>query len=194
MKTWNFTLGCVFLIMFSMQIFFYHELSVANSQYQLSSWYIPIFFLFIVLYSNAKLVMQNDKKIFQISYQMIFKVLFAFGIFLIFWQIDLMVNKNNSWIYFGFAIFQLYFGYLLSKSEPNSMLSIKTKWNQQHLENWKKTHRFIGRLYIVTAIAIIAYGKFGSNAFVNAVIIAITPLIIGMFYSYYIHFNSNIKK
>ena len=78
-------------------------------------------------------------------------------------------------------------GNYLPKCKQNYTIGIKIPWTLNSEENWNKTHRFAGRLWVVCGLAIMLTGFFGGFwVFLPVVILMVlTPCI----YSYVLHRN-----
>ena len=63
------------------------------------------------------------------------------------------------------AIFFLAIGNVLGKTRSNFMMGIRTPWSLDSDYSWEKTHRWAGRLIVLTSIATLASGlAFGNEA------------------------------
>lgn len=56
----------------------------------------------------------------------------------------------------GMALLFMFFGNYLGKTEPNGILGIRLPWTLKSEENWKKTHRFVGLMYVLGGFGILA--------------------------------------
>lgn len=56
----------------------------------------------------------------------------------------------------GMAIMFMFFGNYLGKTEQNGILGIRLPWTLRSEENWKKTHRFVGQMYVLGGFGILA--------------------------------------
>ena len=77
------------------------------------------------------------------------------------------------------------FGNYLPKCKQNYTIGIKIPWTLNNEENWNKTHRFAGFLWVVCGIAIMFTGFFGGFW----VFLPITLLMVfaPIIYSYFLH-------
>jgi len=76
-------------------------------------------------------------------------------------------------------------GNYLPKCKQNYTIGIKIPWTLNNEENWNKTHRFAGFLWVVCGIAIMLSGFFGS--FWIFLPIALLMVLAPFAYSYYLH-------
>ena len=76
-------------------------------------------------------------------------------------------------------------GNYMPKCQQNYTIGIKIPWTLNSEENWNKTHRFAGRLWMACGAAIILTGFFGGfEAFIGiATVMVFAPII----YSYILH-------
>lgn len=90
---------------------------------------------------------------------------------------------------FSFLFLGLMFaimGNFMPKCKQNSTIGIKVKWTLQDEENWRATHRFAGRVWVIGGILFMALvflpGKWMiAGMLVGIFVLAFTP----MFYSYF---------
>lgn len=76
-------------------------------------------------------------------------------------------------------------GNYLPKCKQNYTIGIKIPWTLNSEENWNKTHRFAGRLWVVCGLVIMLSGFFGGFWVFLA---AVFPMVIVPFvYSYVLH-------
>lgn len=76
-------------------------------------------------------------------------------------------------------------GNYLPKCKQNYTIGIKIPWTLNSEENWNKTHRFAGRLWLICGFAIMLTGFFGVVwVFLP---IALIMVLVPMFYSYILH-------
>lgn len=76
-------------------------------------------------------------------------------------------------------------GNYLPKCKQNYTIGIKIPWTLNSEENWNKTHRFAGRLWVVCGLVIMLSGFFGG---VWVFLVAVFPMVFAPFiYSYALH-------
>lgn len=78
-----------------------------------------------------------------------------------------------------FGVFFVVLGNYLSTVKQNYFLGIRTPWTLSSKENWDRTHRMAGKLWVVAGILIVAASLFGFavGAFVILMIAAFLPMI-----------------
>ena len=76
-------------------------------------------------------------------------------------------------------------GNYLPKCKQNYTIGIKIPWTLSSEENWNKTHRFAGRLWLVCGLAIMLTGFFGG--FWVFLPIALVMVLAPFIYSYLLH-------
>ncbi len=76
-------------------------------------------------------------------------------------------------------------GNYLPKCKQNYTIGIKIPWTLDSEENWNRTHRFAGRLWVICGLAIMATGFFGGFwiFFAITLVMVLVPLV----YSYSLH-------
>ena len=76
-------------------------------------------------------------------------------------------------------------GNYLPKCKQNYTIGIKIPWTLNSEENWNKTHRFAGRLWVVCGLALMLTGFFGG--FWVFLPIVLLMVLVPMLYSYFLH-------
>ena len=76
-------------------------------------------------------------------------------------------------------------GNYLPKCKQNYTLGIKIPWTLNSEENWNRTHRFAGRLWVVCGIVIMLTGFFGGFWIFFGIVLAM--VIAPFLYSYLLH-------
>ncbi len=76
-------------------------------------------------------------------------------------------------------------GNYLPKCKQNYTIGIKIPWTLNSEENWNRTHRFAGRLWVVCGLAIMLTGFFGG--FWIFLPIVLLMVIVPFIYSYMLH-------
>ena len=95
-------------------------------------------------------------------------------------------------------IFPLFIGVLffaignyLPKCKRNYTIGIKIPWTLESDENWNKTHRFAGVLWIVCSLVIMV-GAFWRSAVVYTTFVPLAIMVVApMIYSYLLYKNNN---
>ncbi len=79
-------------------------------------------------------------------------------------------------------------GNYLPKCKRNYTIGIKVSWALENEENWNKTHRFAGKVWVAGGLALIAAG-FLPEGLLMIVLFAALGLLVGapVFYSYFYH-------
>lgn len=98
--------------------------------------------------------------------------------------LKLELNINFYITLFIGAIFIL-MGNYLPKVKQNHLLGIRVKWTLENEENWNKTHRFGGKIFVICGIIIVFTAFFSSDSvWVIRLAVIILSLIIPIIYSY----------
>lgn len=91
----------------------------------------------------------------------------------------------NSYVYLTVGLLTMVIGNYLPKCQQNTTVGIKTSWALKDKDNWKKTHRFSGYLWVICGFAL------SINAFINieylSIVIIAVIAILPMIYSYMMH-------
>ena len=76
-------------------------------------------------------------------------------------------------------------GNYLPKCQQNYTIGIKIPWTLNSEENWNRTHRFAGRLWVVCGLALMLTGFFGGFWIFFAVVLLM--VLAPLAYSYALH-------
>jgi len=76
-------------------------------------------------------------------------------------------------------------GNYLPKCKQNYTIGIKIPWTLNSEENWNRTHRFAGRLWVVCGLVIMLTGFFGGFWIFFAIVLLM--VLAPFFYSYMLH-------
>lgn len=147
---------------------------------------IAVFLLFLVI---PKIDPKKKFDQFGKTYQILMNILITL-FFLIFCVILLtvlgMIDNSTKWILYLLVGLFLLMGNYLGKIRPNYFLGIRTPWALENEEVWIKTHRFGGRVWVISSLVMLLLSFFvPSTSFVGLFtiyvgIIAFVPII----YSY----------
>ena len=84
-----------------------------------------------------------------------------------------------------FALLFLFLGNYMPKCRQNSTIGVKIRWTLKNEENWNKTHRFTGRLWMAGGIFFLISLVFPFDYFIPLFVIALLLLaFLPMLYSY----------
>ncbi|MDD2807765.1 MAG: SdpI family protein [Patescibacteria group bacterium] len=83
-------------------------------------------------------------------------------------------------------------GNYMGKIKPNWFIGIKTPWTLSSEDNWNKTHRLGGKMFVVSGIILIVSATLQSSAQVTLILFMTAIIMAGLFpliYSYLIFKN-----
>lgn len=97
-----------------------------------------------------------------------------------------MENLYMAVIYYGTGLLFIVIGNYLPKVKQNNTLGIRVVWTLQDEENWNATHRFSGKLWMVSGILCMLCGLFGESkaALIVYIVSIMIAAIISILYSY----------
>lgn len=84
----------------------------------------------------------------------------------------------------GVGVLIAFIGNYLPKCRPNRTIGIRVPWTLASDENWMRTHRFGGWLYLATGILVAVGGLCG---FVAILFVALPLFFVPVVYSYVLH-------
>ena len=85
-------------------------------------------------------------------------------------------------------------GYYLPKSRPNYTIGIKLPWTLADDENWEKTHRMAGPIWMVGGVLIILSGMLGKNAVYGVFPVLLIMITAPTVYSWMLYRKKTEKK
>lgn len=100
------------------------------------------------------------------------------------------LSSNRVIILIG-AMFAV-FGNFLPVVKPNFFIGIRIPWTLNNDNNWKLTHRFAGKLWLIGGIAIILYSLFTNpeNASIFFLSVTFVIVILPVLYSFRLYQNT----
>lgn len=122
-----------------------------------------------------------------------FKIFLAFffiylQIFLLYASVRFSPPQGNLMFAIPFSLLLCFIGWILPQLKRNFFIGIKTPWSLVSDDNWKKTHDFGGKAFILSGVASLIASFFGG---VVSFIILIAGVLIAafsvVFYSYLIY-------
>ena len=95
-------------------------------------------------------------------------------------------NLFMAFIYYGTGLMFMVIGNYLPKVKQNNTIGIRVVWTLQDEENWSATHRFSGKIWVVSGILCMLCGLFAESiaALVLYVVSIMAAVIISVLYSY----------
>ncbi|PLX25786.1 hypothetical protein C0580_01460 [Candidatus Parcubacteria bacterium] len=88
------------------------------------------------------------------------------------------------------AILFVCIGLIMPQIKQNWFAGIKTPWTLSDNENWEKTHRFGGKMFILGGLVFLSMAFLPSNYFIVVFVVAIAIILSPILYSYFIFRNS----
>ncbi|MBX9768866.1 MAG: SdpI family protein [Bdellovibrionales bacterium] len=155
----------------------------------------PILFLFLMVL--LRFLVQASPQAFSMprTENTMTKILFGCGLLLFAMHLGLIVNPGNkeSFIQFfsyGIAVFLIVVGNVFGKTERNFFIGVRVPWTLASEGNWRATHRFGGKLMVISGILLLLVSPF-YQSLPLAVTAMLVPALIPAFYSYY-HFKKGL--
>lgn len=154
---------------------------------------IPIFMYIINVVSSIFIKndpLRNKENIISKYYiyiiPIIINILFAVSI-----SVALGKNLNiNFIISFTLGILFIFLGNYMPKCEKNYTIGIRTPWSLNSEKNWKMTHKFAGRIYVLAGFILFIEPFFKIFSYIIMMILLILPII----YSFYIYLKYDKKQ
>lgn len=93
-------------------------------------------------------------------------------------------SRTGQWIPIGVGLLTAFIGNVLTRIRPNFFVGYRTPWALSSDENWRKTHRLAGPLFVVGGLALALAGALGGAFMVPGVIILLAATLVPFVYSY----------
>lgn len=85
-------------------------------------------------------------------------------------------------------------GNYLPKVMPNSIVGIKVSWALRNTDNWHRTHRFAGKIWLVCGIVILACIFFPPDISISVSVISVlVAVLLPVLYSY-LYYKKQVRK
>ncbi len=129
---------------------------------------------------------------FKIFLTFFFLYLYAF---LIFASIKFTPPNGSLMFAVPFSLLLCFIGWILPQLKRNFFIGIRTPWTLVSDANWKKTHEFGGKAFIIAGVVTLVASFLGSAAAFVVLILSVMVVVIVIFvYSYLLFREEKIKK
>lgn len=107
---------------------------------------------------------------------------------------SLGVLKDVGFIMMGIlAIFFIVVGNYMPKIRQNGVLGVRTSWTLQNEEVWNKTHRFCGKLWVLTGVVLFLLSFFDCFM-ISLILILLSTVFVPLIYSYEVYKKVTAKE
>lgn len=135
----------------------------------------------LMRYSPAEFSMPNSKHAMDV-------VLLGIGLLLLASHIGILRSVGNTSVFLqyfsvGLALFLLVTGNVFGKTERNFFVGIRLPWTIASMGNWRATHRFAGRLMVISGILLLAV-SFYSPSLTLTLVLGFNWAILAIGYSF----------
>ncbi len=85
-----------------------------------------------------------------------------------------------------FGLLFIVLGVYMKDIEPNYFVGVRTPWTLENAEVWRRTHRFSGKLFVATGVALVALRMIATTAvfFIGMVGVILGVTLVCVVYSY----------
>ncbi len=134
----------------------------------------------------------NNKKM-MLLVKMIIPIL-TFVIYFVFVGYALEMIKNTGFIMMVIlAIFFIVVGNYMPKIRQNGVLGVRVSWTLNNEEVWNKTHRFCGKLWVLTGVALFVLSFFDCFM-ISIILIMLSTVVVPLVYSYEVYKKVTAKE
>ena len=97
--------------------------------------------------------------------------------------------QMDRWVLIGVTLLFLLLGNYFGKLKPNYFISIRTPWTLENEENWRKTHRLSGMIWVVGSLIMLSFLIFNYQPWVVILFVAyaVTLAAIPIGYSFWLY-------
>lgn len=104
------------------------------------------------------------------------------------------LSNMNGFVFLFLGLMFAVMGNFMPKCKQNSTIGIKVKWALQDEENWRATHRFAGKVWVVGGILFMGLVFLPGKWTIPGMLIGIFVLaFVPMFYSYF-YYKKQVKE
>ena len=93
-------------------------------------------------------------------------------------------TRTGQWIPVGVGLITAFIGNVLTRIRPNFFVGYRTPWALSSDENWRKTHRLAGPLFVVGGLALALAGALGGLFLVPGIATLLVATLVPLVYSY----------
>lgn len=140
-----------------------------------------------------KFAMPNSKRAMDI-------ILGGIGVMFCFLHFGLLGNNGEfdffvTWFSFGMGCSLIIIGNVFGKTERNFLFGVRTPWSIASSQNWKATHRLMGKLMVVVGIVLTVSSLLYANLLLT-IVLTVSTLVIPVVYSliYYLRFEQGLSN
>ena len=98
------------------------------------------------------------------------------------------------WVRILFGLMFLVLGNYMPKCKQNHTIGIRVKWTLHNEENWNKTHRFAGRLWVVGGVFVLATLFIPLDSFVYTFFLLVLVMAFGPIIYSYMYYKKQEKE
>ncbi|PCI79435.1 MAG: hypothetical protein COB20_04775 [SAR86 cluster bacterium] len=149
----------------------------------------------MIRFSPEKFAMTNSLRAMDI-------IVFSAGLLLLASHVGLMVSLGDAdsfhqYFAIGMACFLIISGNVIGKTERNFIFGIRIPWTVASMENWRATHRFAGRLMVISGLLLLPLSLYWPSLLLNLAL-GLGWLVVAAIYSFVFYLknerNSENKK
>ncbi len=148
----------------------------------------PGIFLGILLITNVVIGISPQRFTMPNSKRAMDTILGGIGVQCCFLHFALLMNGGDfdffvRYFSYGMALFLVIVGNVWGKTERNFILGLRLPWTITSEANWRATHRFGGRLCVVSGALLLISNSLLANLWLTITLLSL-PLLIPVIYSY----------
>lgn len=149
---------------------------------------LPIAYAVSIVVINLMIRFSPDKFSMPNSQRPMDIIVFAVGILLMAIHLGILVAEGDAnlvqqYVSIGLALFLLLTGNVVGKTERNFIIGIRTPWAIASNENWRATHRFGGRLMVITGVILFILSFYGPT-FATNLTLGLSWIVVAAIYSF----------
>lgn len=93
-------------------------------------------------------------------------------------------SRTGEWIPIGVGLLMAFIGNVLTRIRPNFFVGFRTPWALSSDENWRKTHRVAGPVFVAGGLALALGGALGGPFLIPAIVLVFAAVLYPFVYSY----------
>lgn len=135
----------------------------------------------MIRFSPEKFAMTNSMRAGEI-------IVFGIGLLLLSTHVGIMasvgeIDKFHQYLAVGMACFLIIAGNVIGKTERNFIFGLRLPWTVASAENWRATHRFAGRVMVISGVLLLSLSFYWPSLELNLAL-GLSSVVAAPIYSF----------
>ncbi|MFT7472046.1 MAG: putative membrane protein [Kiritimatiellia bacterium] len=125
-------------------------------------------------------------------------IVFGTGLLLLSTHVGMMatvgaVDEFHQYLAVGLACFLVISGNVIGKTERNFIFGLRLPWTVASAANWRATHRFAGRVMVISGVLLLSLNFYWPSLELNLVL-GLSSVIVAPIYSFVFYLKNERKR